>query len=138
VGWLHPQLHTDARLRVSASSCCSTSTLPECHAHCRAPCIAAQCAAPSSYLHRAVPHPSLLSMSRCPKHPQPVLTSMCRLLQVLASYILIMGAVRQARGFLIGLLATTTVLTMIATDRFLNLFSVAHGNNVNNRARVTL
>ncbi len=54
------------------------------------------------------------------------------------SYILIMGAVRQARGFLIGLLATTTVLTMIATDRFLNLFSVAHGNNVNNRARVTV
>jgi len=59
-------------------------------------------------------------------------------LQVLVSYILIMGAVRQARGFLIGLLATTTVLTMIATDRFLNLFSVAHGNNVNNRARVTV
>ena len=54
------------------------------------------------------------------------------------SYILLMGAVRQARGFLIGLLATTTVLTMIATDRFLNLFSVAHGNNVNNRARVTV
>ena len=56
--------------------------------------------------------------------------------QVLVSYILILGAARQARGFIIGLLSTTTVLTVIAADRFLNLFSVAHGNNVNNRARV--
>ncbi len=36
--------------------------------------------------------------------------------QVLISYILLLGAARQARGFIIGLLASVTVRSVIAID----------------------
>ena len=56
-------------------------------------------------------------------------------MQVLVSVVLLTKTLRPGRGMVIGYLATATAMLMIGADKWLNVFSVIHGEKDYNAAQ---